>query len=460
MTEKKRNMKKQTNKKVAAVTLGCKLNYSETSAILDDLCREGWLLSSIEDGADLIVIHTCAVTKQAEKKCRQKIRGIIKKNPASRIAVIGCYSQFNAEALSAIDGIDAILGSNDKFDIQSYHDVALGTIPLPLVKVSPACTFEKIYPGYSLLAAESVDRTRAFLKIQDGCDYGCSYCAIPFFRGRSRSIPAAALVDRAHLLALSGYSEIVLTGVNTGDYRSGTLKLCDLLRRLEEVSVSRIRISSIEPDIVDNELISLVAGSNKIAPHFHIPLQSGSDTILRAMRRRYDTTLYRDRVLQSVQRIADCAIGADVIVGYPGETEEDFLLMYRFIEELPLASLHVFSCSVRPGTSLARQIAIGERKPVDPVEIRRRYRELNELGLRLEAHFKERSIGKEYKVLFERSKPAGKGSQQCSGYTRNYLRVTVTCADVQQQQALVGKELPVLIDSLDKDLNLQGIVLS
>ena len=460
MTGNNRNMNNHIKKRVAAVTLGCKLNYSETSAILDDLCKQGWRLSSIEEGADLILIHTCAVTKQAEQKCRQKIRGILRKNPASRIAVIGCYSQYNPDALSEINGIDAILGSNDKFDIQSYNDITSGIIPLPLVKVSPACTFKEVYSGYSLNAAESAERTRAFLKIQDGCDYGCSYCAIPLFRGRSRSIPADRIVERAHLLASSGYREIVLTGVNTGDYRSAGLKLCDLLRKLEEVSVSRIRISSIEPDIVDNELISLVAGSKKIVPHFHIPLQSGSDTILRAMRRRYDTAMYLDRVWQSVQRIADCAIGADVIVGYPGETEEDFLQMYHFIEKLPLASLHVFSCSVRPGTSLAAQIANLERKPVDPAEIARRSRELTGLGRRLEAHFKERFTGKECMVLFERSKPAEASILQCSGYTRNYLRVVVECIDVQQQQLFAGNELPVLIDSLDKDLNLKGRVLS
>ena len=453
-------MKKHGEKRVAAVTLGCKLNYAETSTILDNLCKQGWVLSSIEEGTDLIVIHTCAVTTQAEKKCRQKIRGIIKKNPASRIAVIGCYAQFDPESLSAINGIDAILGSNDKFEIQSYNDIALGTISRPFVKVSPACTFEEVYPGYSLHAAVSVERTRAFLKIQDGCDYGCSYCAIPLVRGRSRSISAARIVERAHLLASSGYREIVLTGVNTGDYCSDGLLLCDLLRLLEEVSVSRIRISSIEPDVVDSELISLVAGSNKIVPHFHIPLQSGSDTILRAMRRRYDTAFYRERVMQSVERIAECAIGADVMVGYPGETEEDFLQMYRFIEELPLASLHVFSCSVRPGTSLARQIASRELKPVASADIVRRYRELVELGRRHEARFKARFIGRECMVLFEGSKSAGEGMQQCSGYTRNYLRVLVESADNQLIQTLAGNELPVLIDSLDEDLNLKGRVLS
>ena len=447
-------------KRVAAVTLGCKMNYAETSTILDDLCKQGWQLSTIDDGADLIIIHTCAVTKQAERKCRQKIRGIIRKNPDSRIAVIGCYAQLNPQILSEINGIDLILGSNDKFDINWYNNNIVGTIPPLFIKVTPSCTFKDIYPGYSLPPSLGADRTRAFLKIQDGCDYGCAYCVIPVVRGKSRSLPAEQIVERARLLASSGYREIVLTGVNIGDYRFGGVKLCDLLRLLEEVNVSRIRISSIELDVVDNELISLVAQSKKIVPHFHIPLQSGSDTILRAMRRCYDTSLYRERVQLLVERIPDCAIGADVMVGYPGETEEDFLQMFRFIEELPLAYLHVFSCSVRPGTALARQIDNHERKPVAPQEIARRYSGLVELGRQKEAYFKSRYTGKECIVLFEGSGPLRKGIQQCSGYTRNYLRVLVERADSELKQTMTGNELHVFIESLDDDLNLKGRVLS
>ena len=453
-------MKGNIKKRVAAVTLGCKLNYAETSSILDNLCKQGWELSTIEEGADLLIIHTCAVTKQAEQKCRQKIRGIIRKNPASRIAVIGCYSQLNPDALSAIEGIDAILGSEEKFHLQWYNDITFGTIPLPCVKVSPACSFDEVYPGYSLSSGVTKDRTRAFLKIQDGCDYGCSYCTIPLLRGKSRSLPAGLIVERAHALASSGYREIVLTGVNIGDYRHGAHRLCDLLRMLEEVKVGRIRISSIEPDIVDSELISLVAESEKIVPHFHIPLQSGSDRILRAMRRRYDTALYRSRVQQAVERLPDCAIGADVMVGYPGETEEDFFQILRFIEELPLAYLHIFSCSIRPGTHLARQTANRECQAVVPREIARRYRELTELGLQKEARFKARFTGKECMVLFEESKPVQKGSRLYSGYTRNYLRVFVESAGGSEEHNLSGKELPVLIESMGEDLNLKGRLLS
>jgi len=452
-------MKDSMKKRVAAVTLGCKLNYAETSSILDDLCKQGWQLSSIEEGAELIIIHTCAVTGKAEQKCRQKIRGMIRKNPSSRIAVIGCYSQLSPGTLSEIKGVDAILGSNDKFDIECYNNIVSGTIPGPFVRVSPASAFEAVYPGYSLSAEVNPHRTRAFLKIQDGCDYGCSYCTIPMVRGRSRSLPAEQIVDRARLLALSGYREIVLTGVNIGDYRYGRLKLCDLLRMLEDVNVSRIRISSIEPDIVDSELISIVAESEKIVPHLHIPLQSGSDRILRAMRRRYDTAVYRDRVLQAVDRIADCAIGADVMVGFPGETEQEFLEMYRFIEELPLAYLHVFSCSIRPGTPLAGQVAERERKPVAARETARRYSELTELGRRKEAAFKGQYTGKECMVLFERE-PGDKGMQQCSGYTRNYLRVVVESSDSFPAGSIARNELPVFIESMGDDLNLKGRVLS
>jgi len=448
------------NKSVAAITLGCKLNFAESSAILDDLCKKGWRISTKEENADLVIIHTCAVTKKAEQKCRQKIRALIRKNPDARIAVIGCYSQLHSDSLSSIDGIDVILGSNDKFQIELYNNIAEETPRKTIVRVTPAKTLEAIYPGYSLPAQASKERTRAFLKIQDGCDYGCSYCTIPLVRGQSRSIPFGEILERATLLASSGYREIVLTGVNTGDYHSGHIKLCDLLRQLEKIDISRIRISSIEPDIVDHELISLVAGSKKIVPHFHIPLQSGSDIILRAMRRRYDTALYRQKVQQAVESIAECAIGADVMVGFPGETEDEFLLGYRFIEELPLAYLHVFSCSIRPGTSLAQQIDNRERTPVAPKEIAHRYRVLVELGQRKEAAFKARSVGKENMVLFENSKSLPDGIQQCSGYTRNYLKVLVESRDRTLIQSLRGNELPVFIEALDDNLNLKGRVLS
>ncbi|MEI6846909.1 MAG: tRNA (N(6)-L-threonylcarbamoyladenosine(37)-C(2))-methylthiotransferase MtaB [Chlorobiaceae bacterium] len=448
------------HKRVAAVTLGCKLNYAETSAILDNLSMQGWNVSSIAEGAELIIIHTCAVTKTAEQKCRQKIRSIIRKNPDSRIAVIGCYAQLHPESLSIINGIDAILGSNDKFTVKWYNDIANDSILRPFVKVSQHGTMDAIYPGYSSSSEMNHDRTRAFLKIQDGCDYGCSYCTIPLIRGRSRSLSPEQIVERARILASSGYREIVLTGVNIGDYRYNSTGFCGLLHMLEEVDISRIRISSIEPDIIDSELISLVTQSKKIVPHFHIPLQSGSDSILKAMGRHYDTALYRSKVMQVFESISDCTIGADVIVGYPGENEEDFLRICRFIEELPLAYLHVFSCSVRPGTLLAEQIANRERLPVEPVEVAKRSRELTELGRKKEAAFNARFVGRQFMVLFEECEQTQKGVLLSSGYTRNYLRVLVESSCSLPEQTLSGTERLVLIDAVSEDLNLKGRLLS
>ncbi|NTW82138.1 MAG: tRNA (N(6)-L-threonylcarbamoyladenosine(37)-C(2))-methylthiotransferase MtaB [Chlorobiaceae bacterium] len=442
-------------KTVAAVTLGCKLNYAETSSILDKLSKQGWQISSIEDGAELIIIHTCAVTKQAEQKCRQKIRRIIRKNPSSRIAVIGCYSQLNSEILARIEGVDAILGNNEKYNLEWYHVTGEHISVEPLVKVSPACTFKDIHEGYSLYSEESKERTRAFLKIQDGCDFGCSYCTIPAARGKSRSLSDAQIVEQACNLSRRGYREIVITGVNIGDYRYNGKVFSDLLRLLENVDVSRLRISSIEPDFLDDTMISLVGNSEKIVPHFHIPLQSGSNAILQAMQRRYDTDLYREKIYKAVERITDCAIGTDVMVGYPGETEADFLEMYRFVEELPVAYLHIFSCSVRPGTLLAKQVATRERTAVHPDEIARRYREIARLGKEKETIFNSRYVGRVMDVLFEECREAGNGAFEYSGYTRNYLRVAV-----ESTTNISGREAPVLIEHSGEDLILKGRLLS
>jgi threonylcarbamoyladenosine tRNA methylthiotransferase MtaB len=445
----------RTIKSVASVTLGCKLNYAETSSILDNLCNNGWRVSELDNGADLIIIHTCAVTGQAEQKCRQRIRKIIRNNPSSRIAVIGCYSQLSPGVLAGIDGVDAVLGNEEKFDLSCY-DALVGDSPAArLVRVSPASTFETAHPGYSLLSREGRERTRAFLKIQDGCDYGCAYCTIPAARGKSRSLPAALVVRRAGELAAAGYREIVLTGVNTGEYRHDGVLFTDLLGMLEQVDVSRIRISSVEPDCLDDKLIEVVAASEKIVPHFHVPLQSGSDAVLGAMRRRYDTARYLERAVHAVKRIPDCALGADVMVGYPGETEADFHDMYRFIEGLPLAYLHVFSCSVRPGTILHLQVGKRERFAVRPGEIARRQRELEELGRQKKEACNARYTGSKAEVLFEENVAAGQGRFLCIGYTRNYLRVSV-----ESPVSLAGLELPVFIERQGDDLILQGRLLS
>ncbi len=442
-------------KSVASVTLGCKLNYAETSSILDNLGNNGWSISEIGENPDLIIIHTCAVTNQAEQKCRQRIRKIIRENPESHIAVIGCYAQLKSNVLEGIEGIDAILGNEAKFDPAIYDDLLDAPESSRMVSITPASSFEKVYQGYSLSSGEGRKRTRAFLKIQDGCDYGCTYCTIPAARGRSRSLPSGVILDRAKELAAAGYREIVLTGVNTGDYRHDGHTFASLLRKMEKIGVSRIRISSVEPDFLDDELISVVAGSEKIVPHFHVPLQSGSDAILKAMRRRYDTARYRDRVLRAVERIPDCAVGADVMIGYPGESEEDFNDLCRFIDGLPVAYLHVFSCSVRPGTDLELQVRNRERIPVYPGEISRRQNVLAELGKRKEEAFNVRYVGSQGAVLFEESRKAGRGMFLCTGYTRNYLRVSV-----ESRTDLSGQEREIAIRSLGEDLILVGRLLS
>ncbi|NTW63200.1 MAG: tRNA (N(6)-L-threonylcarbamoyladenosine(37)-C(2))-methylthiotransferase MtaB [Chlorobiaceae bacterium] len=443
--------------KISAITLGCKLNYAESSAILDLLSKKGWEISSYEKSEDLIIINTCAVTKQAEQKCRQKIRKIIRDNPGSRIVVTGCYAQLSPEVLRNIAGVNAILGSSDKYELPLY-DVIHGNESLhPLISVSEIKKEKKIFPGYSLPASSASDRTRAFLKIQDGCDYGCSYCTIPFARGRSRSLSPEDIVEQASTLVASGYREIVLTGVNIGDYRFRGVRLAALLRMLETVGVDRIRISSIEPDVLDDELIAVVADSEIIAPHFHVPLQSGSDAVLRAMCRRYDTAAYRHRILRAVEAIADCFISADVMVGYPGETGEDFQEMYRFLEGLPIASLHVFSCSIRPGTLLAEQVSSDKTIVVDPDECRLRSSELIKLGNMKKLQFMARYVGLECMVLFEESQKGVHGSQKYSGYTRNYLRVSVTLP--QSAGNLAGSILSVRIEGVDDDLNLTGRLL-
>jgi threonylcarbamoyladenosine tRNA methylthiotransferase MtaB len=445
---------------VAAVTMGCKLNYSETSAILDRLSAEGWKLSSLDAGADMIIIHTCSVTSQAEQKCRQKIRRIIRRHPESVVVVIGCYAQLQPGLLAGIEGVAAVLGSSDKFVTATYRELLDQKQTFPLVRVSDIGSTETVFPGYSLSVDEGEARTRAFLKIQDGCDYACAYCTIPHARGRSRSLPSEELVARARSLAFSGYREIVLTGVNIGDYRGHASGLVGLLRMLEDVSVDRIRISSLEPDILDDELIETVAASKKITPHFHVPLQSGSDSILKAMRRRYTTESYREKLVRAVGAISDCAIGADVIAGYPGESEEDFMQMYRFIEGLPIAYLHVFTCSVRPGTVLAAQLAADERRLPSPVELDRRSRLLIELGKRKTEEYSGKFIGRECEILVEASLREKSGRLVCSGYTAHYLHVTAEAGCFEGNTAdLKGRLLPVRIAHMDDDLNLHGRLL-
>lgn len=443
-------------KSVAAVTLGCKVNYAETSSIVDALVSQGWQLNAIDDGADVIIIHTCAVTGEAERKSRQQIRKVIRNHPGSRVGVIGCYAQLDPKRIADIEGVSFVLGTTDKFEIAWYDGESLPDDFEPLIKVSPADKAIIAHPACSMLSQPERGRTRAFLKIQDGCSFGCAYCSIPLARGRSRSVSLSTVLDRAQKIADAGYREIVLTGINIGDYRDGDTRLSGLLRHLETIDVSRIRISSVEPQLLDDELIDIVAASDKIMPHFHLPLQSGSDNVLRAMRRHYDTAFYRERLMKALSLIRGCAIGADVMAGYPGESERDFEEMCCFIEDLPVAYLHVFTCSPRPGTKLFAEIAEKKLIRIPSAESSSRAARLGVIGERIERRFAGAFIGSHLKVLFEEASALPGGVVRWSGYSDNYLRVSVDTSAGE----LRGQVREVIIDGFGEGLQLQGRLLS
>lgn len=444
-------------KHIAAVTLGCKVNYAETSSIVDMLVQRGAAMVDLSERADIVIIHTCAVTAEAERKSRQQIRKIIRSNPESRVVVTGCYAQLAPERIASIEGVSLVLGMSEKYDMSLYEfDVAGQSVP---IYVSPASDFKKAHIASSTLRCKD-KRTRAFLKIQDGCSSGCSYCTIPVARGRSRSVALSEVIDRAGRLAEAGYREIVLTGINIADYRDGKTGFSNLLRLLESIDVERIRISSIEPELLDDEIISIVSASGKIMPHFHLPLQSGSDRVLGLMGRHYDTKYYRERLLKAVSAIPCCAVGADVMVGYPGESEEDFEEMYAFIEGLPVAYLHVFSCSVRPNTRLAKAVDEGRLKRVSSVESASRSKRLGVLGDQIERRFAASFIGCTLMVLFEERHEAADGTIVWSGYSENYLRVDVAIEATIQNQLMKGSVRSVIIQGFGEGLQLQGRLLS
>ena len=443
-------------KSIATVTLGCKVNYAETSSIVDMLVSEDWQFHDIDKGADIILIHTCAVTGEAERKSRQQIRKAIKKHPNAKVVVAGCYAQLAPEKIAQIDGVSLVLGMSEKFDCSHYLEESDRDERGAQVLVSTVDPSSPAHVASSLLSQPDKGRTRAFLKIQDGCSFGCAYCAIPLARGRSRSVPLATVMERAEAIVEAGYREIVLTGINLADYRDQQHRFTDLLRRLEHLDVGRIRISSIEPQFLDDELIDLVAASGKIMPHFHLPLQSGSDKVLKAMGRQYDAAFYRERLLRAVSSIQGCAIGADVMVGYPGESEDDFETMYRFIEELPVAYLHVFSCSVRPGTRLFREIAEKRVSRVVSAEVSCRAKHLAQLGQQLERRFASSFIGRQLRVLFEEGVPCADGTMLWSGYSENYLRVQVALDPSAGSAEMRGVEHKVLIEGVGEGLLLEG----
>lgn len=395
--------------KVAFHTLGCKLNFSETSTLARQLRQAGCEMAGFDEMADIYVIHTCTVTAIAEKKSRAAISQAHRRNPNARVAVIGCYSELSADKLRNLEGVHWVLGNEEKFNLTDFLTATVSEAPH---SVSSPESHEKTFHA----AFSSGDRTRSFLKVQDGCDHFCTYCAIPYARGRSRSATAADTLEVFRQAADSGIREVVLTGVNIGDFgRKNGESLYDLLRLLDkEAPVGRIRISSIEPELLTDDMIGLVASSRVLMPHFHLPLQSGSDTILKAMKRRYDTALFADRVSYILRNIPNACIVADVIVGFPGEDEECFAETNHFLEGLPLSGLHVFSFSPRPGTPASRYTG-----QVLPAAKKERSRLLQNLGARKQNTFYNQCRGMQVQVLFESDNVNG----FMSGFSENYIRV-------------------------------------
>ena len=415
-------------KKVAFYTLGCKLNFSETSSIVRMFQQHGYKKVEFDDAPEIFVINTCSVTENADKKCRQVVKEAKKVSKNPFIIVIGCYAQLKPKEIAEIPGVDAVLGTSEKFRLLELLD---GFEKHPKTQIyaqdiSEATTFNN---AYSLN-----DRTRTFLKVQDGCDYSCSFCTIPLARGKSRSDTIDNVLRAANEIAQNEVKEIVLTGVNTGDFgiRNGERRdsFIDLVKALENVpGINRFRISSIEPNLLTSEIISFIGRSDKFAHHFHIPLQSGSNKILKMMRRRYQRELYADRVSQIKEAMPDACIGVDVIIGFPGETEEDFLETYSFLNELDISYLHVFTYSERPNT-----LAINMNNSVPKNERSTRSKMLRSLSEKKRRYFYKQFIGSEMAVLFEKDIEAGK----IHGFTDNYIRVAI-----DYSPEFINKILPV-----------------
>ena len=398
--------------KVALHTLGCKLNFSETSTLGSQFINHGFQVVDFKDSADVYIFNTCSVTENAERECRQLVRRALRQNPDAFIAVTGCYAQLRPEEISKICGVDAVLGNSEKFKLFSFID-NFQKQSLACIHVSPMQQMNEFGAAHS---TDADNRTRAFFKIQDGCDYKCSFCTIPMARGKSRSMNPEELVVDFNELINSGYKEIILTGVNVGDYgKAYSSNLYSALLKLIQIKGDfRIRISSIEPNLLSDEIIDLAANSEKMCKHFHIPLQSGSAEILKQMSRRYKIADYEKLIYKLKNRIPDIGIGVDVIAGFPGETEVNFKQTYNFLKNLPISYLHVFTYSERPGTgaiSMPGKVEIGER--------RERNNMLRILSDKKKNAFYTEMIGKELEVLFE--EPGEDGTVK--GFSSNYVRV-------------------------------------
>ena len=397
--------------RVAIHTLGCKLNYSESSTIVRQLENNGFSRVDFSDEADIYIINTCSVTDNADKKCRTTVKSVLKQNPEAYVVVIGCYAQLKPKEISEIPGVDMVLGAAEKFNmIEHLHS---------LKKEGDAIVFNKnIKETQDFIPAFSYgDRTRSFLKVQDGCDYFCSFCTIPLARGKSRNATIAETVAKAKEVAATDVKEVVITGVNIGDFGADqdyAETFYDLIVELDKVEgIERYRISSIEPNLLSNEIIDFVAASNKFVPHFHIPLQSGDDEILTKMRRKYLSDLYVERIGRIKKQMPNSCIGVDMIVGFPGETEDHFLTTYNFLNELDVSYLHVFPYSERNNTTAKKMTG-----KVTKAEKTERAQRLRILSTKKKRYFYETQLGKEMNVLWEEEKQG----ENMQGFSENYVR--------------------------------------
>lgn len=425
--------------KVAFYTLGCKLNFAETSTISRSFETEGYLKVDFDEKADIYVINTCSVTENADKQFKTIVRKALQSNPEAFIAAVGCYAQLQPQALAEVDGVDLVLGAKEKFNLTHYLNDLIKNHQTEI----HACEIDEadFYVGSYTIG----DRTRAFLKVQDGCDYKCTYCTIPLARGISRSDTLNNVLKNAAEISAKGIKEIVLTGVNIGDYGKGEFgnkkhahTFLDLVKALDDVTgIERLRISSIEPNLLQDETIEFVSQSRTFVPHFHIPLQSGSNEILKKMRRRYLHELYTERVQKIKQHMPDACIGVDVIVGFPGETDAHFLETYAFLNDLPVSYLHVFTYSERPNTP-----AFEMENAVDKGIRHKRSKMLRGLSAKKRRAFYESQLGKTKTVLFEGENKNG----FIQGYTENYVKVKAPW-----HPALVNTLHPVTLRAIDND---------
>jgi len=442
-------------RKAAFHTLGCKLNFAETSTLARSLEEAGYARVRVEERPDVFVLNTCSVTENADKECRRQVRRFRAINPEAFIAVVGCYAQLKPAQIAQVQGVDLVLGANEKFDLARHLDELDGKQVAGRALYGAIKEVTRFIPSFNANDPASDEpaagrRTRTFLKVQDGCDYFCSFCTIPLARGRSRSATIAETVAQARAVAASGVQEIVLTGVNTGDFGKGHGEtFLELMRALDRVEgIARFRISSIEPNLCNDDVIDLVAASGRFMPHLHMPLQSGSDAILQRMRRRYDTALYADRVERIRRVMPHACIGADVITGTPGEDEAAFAATHAFLRSIGVDHLHVFTYSERAHTTAVRM------PDSVPVEVRRdRTRQLRSVGAKLQRAFQERHIGQVRPVLVELGgeEADDRGGSTVFGYTDNYIRVAMPGVPGR-----VNTVVPALLGRIDGDGHVQG----